>query len=485
MIKNKNQVSKEWKLINMRHVDHLLGVEFLHDLYNRYEPKINSIRFRHTVVIWKDSVVKSYAPIDEWDSLGELVGDQYYCLDNSIIKNTKLLYSRDRRSFFDFINKVKKIKMYTLSNTELSSLLIRFQSVVLGELYVLNFVQIEHGLTLAIKKILSQILANQSTVDDIFVSIIQTEKVTASQAEKQMLYSIVLKWKFLKFFSLYKEKRAKEDVMKHFLKYRYLYSAYGEKPRVFNDFWANFNSYLYNKEKPPRFRIIQNILTKNSKTILRNLKNKKLHILVPLLVKGGIFRDTNKALLGQSIKYRFDILEEIANRKLESRSNLDYYLLSEVVDLLRNFKKLDAEEISSRKINGVVFKRSEDFSICVDENIIFNPAMVAYQKTLYGQCASPGVCIGICRIVFGKSDIKKVHKGDIMVAIGTDFDLIEAMYRAAGVITEEGGILSHASVVCRELNKPCCIGVKNATILLKDGQLIKVNAETGEVILLE
>ncbi len=48
----------EWKRINMRNVVHLMGVEFIHDLYNRHEPKINSIRFRHTVTIWKDGIVQ-------------------------------------------------------------------------------------------------------------------------------------------------------------------------------------------------------------------------------------------------------------------------------------------------------------------------------------------------------------------------------------------------------------------------------------------
>ncbi len=68
-----------------------------------------------------------------------------------------------------------------------------------------------------------------------------------------------------------------------------------------------------------------------------------------------------------------------------------------------------------------------------------------------------------------------------MIAIGTDFDLIEAMYRSAAVITEEGGILSHASVVCRELGKPCCIGVKDATRLLRDGQRIRADATHGTI----
>lgn len=201
-------------------------------------------------------------------------------------------------------------------------------------------------------------------------------------------------------------------------------------------------------------------------------------------MRGGTFRDTNKALLGLSVKYRFLILDEITRRNLETRNNLKFYLLSEISDLIWNSKKLNKEEIESRKNNGVVLTRYEDFRTNTKEiSSIIKEKSVG--KILKGQCASPGTCIGICKIIFTKADAHKVQEGDIMIAIGTDFDLIEAMYRSIAVITEEGGILSHASVVCREMNKPCCIGVKNATQILKDGQKIKLDTIRGEIIILE
>lgn len=70
-----------------------------------------------------------------------------------------------------------------------------------------------------------------------------------------------------------------------------------------------------------------------------------------------------------------------------------------------------------------------------------------------------------------------MRKGDIMVSPGTDFDLINAMQKAGGIITEEGGILSHAAVISRELGIPCIIDVKDATIILKDGDRIQMNAD--------
>ena len=102
-------------------------------------------------------------------------------------------------------------------------------------------------------------------------------------------------------------------------------------------------------------------------------------------------------------------------------------------------------------------------------------------KDLHGRCACSGLVKGIAKIVLNKKDGAKVKKGDIMVAVGTDFDLLDAIHRSTGVITEEGGLLSHASVVCREMKKACLIGVKDATNAIKDGDLIILDSKKGKV----
>lgn len=486
MIENKNiiTISVEWKRINMRNVAHLMGVEFIHDLYNRHEPKINSIRFRHTITIWKDGIVNSYAPVYEWERLGKILGDQYYSLDPLLVNSTKAIYQRKREYFHTFMKILQKTKLSSLSNNELASLLVRFQSIVLGELYVLNFVQVEHGLNIAIRKIINELEPNKDRAEKLFVALIQTQEPSSSQKEKQALCKIAKKWRWLKKISLYNKQKARMDIERHCEKYKYLYSAYGENPADLDSFWSTFKKYIACKIQPPKQTLFKRLLSPESEKLLQKFHSKKLDTLIPLLVKGGLFRDTNKALLGQSVKYRFEILDEIASRNLESRDNLNFYLLAEIVDLLCYSKKLDEKEIGLRKINGVVFTRFEDFKIYTDK--LF-PALnqQVERGLLRGQCASQGVCAGECKIVLMKKDGNKIKQGDIMVAVGTDFDLIEAMYRSAAVITEEGGILSHASVVCREIGKPCCIGVKNATKILKDGQKIEVNATKGEILMLD
>lgn len=52
-------------------------------------------------------------------------------------------------------------------------------------------------------------------------------------------------------------------------------------------------------------------------------------------------------------------------------------------------------------------------------------------------------------------------------------------------MTNEGGITTHAAIVSREMNKPCIVGTKNATQILKDGDLVEVDADNGVIKILE
>lgn len=78
-------------------------------------------------------------------------------------------------------------------------------------------------------------------------------------------------------------------------------------------------------------------------------------------------------------------------------------------------------------------------------------------------------------------DMPKMRPGDILVSIATDPDIVPAMKKASAIVTEQGGITSHAAIVSRELGIPCVIGTKIATRVLKDGDKVVVDATRGIV----
>ncbi len=77
--------------------------------------------------------------------------------------------------------------------------------------------------------------------------------------------------------------------------------------------------------------------------------------------------------------------------------------------------------------------------------------------------------------------LAKVTEGSILVTFNTDKDMVPAMEKCAAVVTEEGGLTSHAAVVCLNIGIPVIVGVENATSLLKDGQDITVDGTRGVI----
>jgi phosphohistidine swiveling domain-containing protein len=100
-------------------------------------------------------------------------------------------------------------------------------------------------------------------------------------------------------------------------------------------------------------------------------------------------------------------------------------------------------------------------------------------KIIKGQIAQKGKVKGVVKLVSKEKDIEKVKKGDILVASMTMPRYLPAMKRASAFVTDEGGITCHAAIVSRELKKPCIIGTKIATQVLKDGMEVEVDADKG------
>lgn len=100
---------------------------------------------------------------------------------------------------------------------------------------------------------------------------------------------------------------------------------------------------------------------------------------------------------------------------------------------------------------------------------------------VYGRVANPGRAQGTVRIVLRPDEISKVRQGDIMVSSETTPDFIAAMNRAGAIITDRGGISSHAAIVSRELGIPCIVGTEIATRIFKDGDQVEVDASRGNV----
>lgn len=107
------------------------------------------------------------------------------------------------------------------------------------------------------------------------------------------------------------------------------------------------------------------------------------------------------------------------------------------------------------------------------------------QDTVAGQVASQGYAKGVARIILDLRDFDRFKEGEILITGMTRPEFVPLMKKAAGIVTNEGGVTCHAAIVSRELNKPCIIGTQNATKLINDGDMVEVRANHGTVRILK
>lgn len=100
---------------------------------------------------------------------------------------------------------------------------------------------------------------------------------------------------------------------------------------------------------------------------------------------------------------------------------------------------------------------------------------------LKGKGAGPGKIKARISIVRNLCDSAKMVEGNILVTSMTSPSWLPVMVKASAVITEQGGILSHPAIVCRELGIPAVVVAEGATEKLKDGSTVFVDGFSGEI----
>lgn len=123
----------------------------------------------------------------------------------------------------------------------------------------------------------------------------------------------------------------------------------------------------------------------------------------------------------------------------------------------------------------------------IEENMAPILPKIDYNSTeLSGQPATKGKVRGTCHVISWEEDlsatqIDEMPQGAVLIAGQTRPQLMGAIKKASAIVTDEGGILSHAAIVSRELRIPCVIGTKYATKIFKSGDMVEVDADNGVV----
>ncbi len=456
----------DWKLINYRQVGDLVVAEFLHDLYNQAVIDLNPVRFRNTVCVIENGEFRSFAPQKEWDYLAETLGERLVKDPDARKKFSTYL----ERSQDDLTNLMEKLQeKYKDNKTAINSKdafydLSDLQYMALDRIYAINLVQFEHALGHALANILN---VPKEDVD----KLLKSSELTISGQEEMRAIDLSLQ--------ITSGKLSLEQAAEiHEKEFGGIHLAYGAERDNFDSHSKTRLEELFKTpeaDRQKRLKDLQNAPAQKVEIAGDNVVQE----LAELAKKLGERRDRNKALMGRVSSVRANILNKVAELGNIERSELRHYFLKDIFDLLSKNKKLSPEEIEKRKGRLVLQRQEHEVygveAVSISENVL--PSLSQLQSTteLQGIPASSGVIRGKVRRVYTIEEARKVQPDEIMVAYGTDFDLMVGLQNCAGVITEEGGLLSHASVISRELGKPCLINVKNAMSLLKDGDTIEID----------
>ena len=194
-------------------------------------------------------------------------------------------------------------------------------------------------------------------------------------------------------------------------------------------------------------------------------------------------RDDKRRETGFAAKKFMNILAERLRLTLEE---INYLTPPEVLGVLKG-KNISKTEIRSRiTSNYVLMSTSKVINLFTGQRNIKKIIEKQLQnddedssKIIKGIVGSRGKARGVVKIIRHSVSLSKIKDGDILVAVTTHPEYVPAMKKSAAIVTDEGGITSHAAIVARELGKPCIVAAKNATRVLKDGDRIEVDAFRG------
>lgn len=199
----------------------------------------------------------------------------------------------------------------------------------------------------------------------------------------------------------------------------------------------------------------------------------------------GEWQDERKVVMQKAVYYLTLLL-----RAVSARVNIPFELIAyatpeEIGEMLDGKEGISRDKLEQRqKFCAVLVTESGEEILLGAEaqglwDKIFKKGQVK-EKCVYGVVACTGRVRGKVRIV--KDPAKdKFDEGEILVTSMTRPEFVPYMKKALGIVTDEGGLTCHAAIVSRELGIPCIVGTKVATKVLKDGDLVEVNASHGSV----
>lgn len=284
----------------------------------------------------------------------------------------------------------------------------------------------------------------------------------------------------------------KKKIFAHFKKWRWQPFTYVGPAYELNYYLALWSGWIREKIKPAeKIKELENYgprVKKEKTKIFKNLKinsaDRQLFQIAADIIYLKAYRK-DAIFFGMYVLDK--ILKEIGTRLHLSLGQVRVLAHWEVPSALRD-GYFSADILNARRKFSVYYHKDRKGIIYIGQaakkflsRLRIEKEIVKKTSIISGTVACPGQAKGRVKIVNLPEEMGKMNKGDIMVAHTTFPSLVPAMKKAAAIITDDGGITCHAAIVSRELKIPCVVGTKIATQVLKNGDVVEVDANLGWV----
>lgn len=240
------------------------------------------------------------------------------------------------------------------------------------------------------------------------------------------------------------------------------------------------------------YKKLSNEAKKNKQEVEEFSKNLEsgLKKLVDFMQLTMYTRDIRRVSIQKSFTLASNI-SRILFPRLGLPDNLRLY--TTIYDILNgSYLKKDFIKELEKRTSGLALYYNKNGSILEYDNVeaikegVYDVMDVDKNLTeIKGNIGCKGYSKARAKIILSQKDFHKLNEGEILVTSMTRPEFIPLMKKASAIVTDEGGITCHAAIVSREMNKPCVIGTKNASRILKDNDLVEVDANKGVVRIIE
>lgn len=416
-----------------------------------------------------------YGLTEEYAEFQNLIKDDYKRLLPHFFK----VIEDVSKEFIEYGGKLNKKNLKDMSNSELVELFDEFcvlytkSSGLIGVPAPCEFV-----LNDVLKEKLENHLKSKNMAFEQFLTIISfSDRETKTFQERMDLLKLAIKMK--------NEEDISEEIKKHSEKYIWI-----TKTLFLGDDYTpeQITEEIKGEiEKNPEERIAK--IKRNKEKEIKEFKEimsevpKEVKEDIKLFQKLIFFRNARLEWLNEGCHKGIVLLNEIAQRLGLTFDELIYLMPFEISDWLNGESKVDKKEIEKRLDKYALVMEDSKITLYTGNEVEQHRVKVKVTETdeLVGTCASQGMAKGKVKIIKDRSELHKVEKGDILVTRLTTPDFIMAMEKAAAIVTDIGGLTSHAAIVSRELGIPCVVGTETATQVFKEGDLVEVDATNGIV----